>query len=165
MIILLIFISFLLEGYFTTFISLNSLFIPLFTLTSIIILYPFFDIKENFHKYIIISIIFGLLYDIVYTNSVFINTISFTICSVILIFMNHYINSSLILKLGVVTIVIAIYRFISYLLLCIFNYLNFNENILLKGIYSSLIINIIYATILYIISNFISQKLNIRKYE
>jgi len=75
MAILLIFLSFLLEGFFTNLVSLNSIFIPLFTLTSLIMLYPFFDINNNSHKYIIVAIVFGLLYDIVYTNSSFINTI------------------------------------------------------------------------------------------
>lgn len=164
MAIILIVISFLFEGFFTTLISLNSLFIPLFTLTSIIILYPFFDIKENWHKYIIVSIIFGMLYDIVYTNSIFINTISFCLCSILVIIINHYLNPSIIIKLGILLIGIIIHMIVTYLLLCLFNYLPFNENILIKGIYSSFIANIIYGVIIYLLSNLISKKLKVRKY-
>lgn len=164
MAILLIFLSFLLEGFFTNLVSLNSIFIPLFTLTSLIMLYPFFDINNNSHKYIIVAIVFGLLYDIVYTNSSFINTISFSLCSLLIIFINHYLNPSILLKLGILLTIIIIYRIFTYLLLCAFNYLNFSENILIKGIYSSLLVNIIFGLILYFLSNFISKKLNIRKY-
>lgn len=164
MAIIFIIFSFLFEGIFTNLISLNSLLIPLFTLTSLIILYPFFDIKENWHKYIIVSIIFGMLYDIVYTNSIFINTVSFSLCSVIVIIINNYLKPSILIKLGILLINIIIYRIITYLLLCVFNYLKFNENILIKGIYSSIIANIIYGIIIYLLSDWISKKFKIRKY-
>ena len=60
-------------------------------------------------------------------------------------------------------IIIISFKFIAYLLLFIFGFINFNYNILIKGIYSSLILNIIYGLFLYFICDKIDNKLNRRK--
>lgn len=165
MAIVFIIISFLLEGIFTKFINLNSLFIPLFTITSLVILFAYFNNKDKYFSYFITSIIFGFLYDIFYTNSLFINTFAFALNSLVIIFINNYLSPSLLSKIGINIITIVFYRITTYFMLCLYGYINFNENILLKGIYSSIIVNLIYGIILYFICNFCAKKLNIKKYE
>lgn len=140
-------LSFLLEAIVTNIFSLNSLFIPLFTLTSLVIIYPYFNNK--IFSFIITSIILGLLYDITFSSSIFINTIVFGVSSALIIFLYNYVNFSIYSSVLFNTIIIIFYRLISYLILCVIEYLNFNQFLLFKGIYSSLIINILYGLISY----------------
>lgn len=160
--IAIIIISFILEGVLTNIINMNLILLPLFTIVSLVITYPY--IKNNY-KFIIISIIIGLLYDIAYTNSLFINTFTFTLCSLLIIFIDKFIKESFIGRMFINIFMIIIFKTLSYLLLFIFSFIKFDYNILINGIISSLILNIIYGLLLYFICDRISIKLNIRKKE
>ena len=160
--IIAIIISFILEGIFTNLISINSIFLPLFTITSFVITYPYFN-KEKKYLFIITSFIIGVIYDIAYTNSLFINTFTFILCSLLIMLINKYIKENLISKIIINIFITIMFKIISYLLLFTFEFIKFNQNILLKGIYSSLILNIIYGLILYIICDKINRKLKLRK--
>lgn len=160
--IIAIIISFILEGIFTNLISINSIFLPLFTITSFVITYPYFN-KEKKYLFIITSFIIGVIYDIAYTNSLFINTFTFILCSLLIMLINKYIKENLISKIIINIFITIMFKIISYLLLFTFGFIKFNQNILLKGIYSSLILNIIYGLILYIICDKINRKLKLRK--
>lgn len=162
--IIIIILSFILEGIVTNLVSKNSLLLPLFTITSLVITYSYFS-KEKKYIFILTSTIIGIMYDIAFTNSLFINTFTFTLCSLLIILIDNYIPDSFINKIGVNCIMILSFKIISYFLLFIFGYIKFNYNILIHGLYSSLILNIIYGLILYFICDSLSRKLNIRKNE
>ena len=136
--IIIIILSFILEGVFSNLVSLNSILLPLFTITSLVICYPYFNKIKKYH-FIITSIIIGIIYDIAYTNSLFINTFTFTLCSLIIIYLDNYIHDSLINKTIINIILLIFFKVMSYLLLFIFGFIKFNYNILLKGVYSSII--------------------------
>ena len=90
MIYLLLIISLILEASFSNLISNSSILVPLFFLTSLTIVYPYF--KNNNQNFVITCIICGLIYDIIFYNTCFINTITFGLCSAIIIFLYDYIN-------------------------------------------------------------------------
>ena len=163
MIYIVIIFSFLFESVFSNIVNINSFLIPLFLLTSLSIIYPYFK-NKNFN-FVIVSIICGLFYDISFTNSPFINTISFGICSGLIILSYNYVSYSIYSSNFINIINIIIYRVISYLLLCIVDFVNFNESILLEGIYNSLLVNLIYGVILFIIVDLISKIFNIKRVE
>ena len=160
MIYILITLSFLLESVVSNIVPINSFLTPLFVFTSLIILYPYFKNKRL--NYIITFAICGLIYDVCFTDLIFINTICFSICGIISILCYNYfkynIYSSNILNI----LNIIIYRIINYLILIIISYMSFNSFILLKGIYNSIIINIIYGVFIYLIANLISNIFNIK---
>lgn len=160
MIYIILLFSFLLECSFSNILSINSILIPLFLLTSLTIIYPY--LKKEKHNFIIICTILGLLYDISFYNSAFINTISFGVCSIIIIIGYNYLTYNILNANIINLLVIIFYRIISYLLLCLIDYLSFNGLILLKGIYSSLIINILYGIIIYIIIDLVSKIFKIK---
>lgn len=139
-------ISFILDNLISNFINHNSLFYPLFTMLSLIIIYPKFNKKDN--KYYIYSFILGLIYDITVSDTLFLNAFIFLLLSYILnyIFKKIPYNYLSILIISILTIIY--YRLVTYLTLILLNYLNINILILLKSIYSSLILNIIYISIL-----------------
>lgn len=154
-VIILIF-SFLLEASISNVINLSSLFIPLFVITSLVILYPYFKNK----KFIMITIICGLIYDVVFTHTLFINTLSFSLISIFIIFCYNYINYNIISSNIINIVTIIVYQIINYFLLCIIDYVKFNEMYLLKCISSSLILNIIYGIIIYLILKGLNKILN-----
>ncbi len=148
-------ISLLLEAIFSNIVSLNSLLIPLFLITSLVIIYPYFC-KKNIN-FFLVCLVSGFLYDLIFADSLFINTLSFSFAGIIIILGYSYVNYSIYSSNILNIIVIILYRIISYLLLCIIGYTTFNENILLSGVSSSLILNIIYGLILYLVIDMISK--------
>lgn len=149
MIYIIIILSILLESTVSNIISSSSILIPLFLLTSLSILYPCFKNKNQ--NFIITSILCGFIYDIIFTHSLFVNTLSFGLISILIIFCYNYINYNIISSNIINVISIIIYRIISYFLLCILNYVTFNEMSLIKCISSSLILNVIYGIIIYLL--------------
>ena len=152
-------ISFVLDSIISNFISLDSLFFPLFTLMALIIVYPYFN--NNRHKYFGICLITGICYDLIYTNTIIIHgmlflVIGFLITKLNLIISNNYINVAI-----MAIVCIIIYRFLAYGLLLITASTSFDFFSLLKSIYSSLILNVIYVSLSYVITDNISRRLKI----
>lgn len=163
MIYIILIFSFLFETMFTNIVTIDSFLIPLFLLTSLSILYPYF--KKNKLTFFIASVICGFFYDIMVTNSPFINTISFGICSAFIILGYNYMNYNIVNSNFINIIVICIYRIVSYLLLCIIDFVKFNEMSLLEGIYNSLLVNVVYGIIIFIIVSLIAKIFNIKRVE
>lgn len=163
MIYILIIFSFLFESLITNIVNIESFLVPLFLLTSLCILYPFF--KSNNLTFFITSTICGFIYDISFTDTLFINTISFGACSGIIILLYNYFKYNIYSASFINVISIISYRTISYLLLCIIDYINFNHVIFFKGIYNSLLINIIYGIILYLTADILSRLFNIKMHK
>ena len=155
-------VSFIFQGVLSNFINIDtSIFNLLLTIIALIIIYPFFC--KDLGKYLIYAGIYGLLYDLIYTDTLVLYMglfimIAFIISLLNIIFSNNIINIGFISVL-----VIAIYRIISYTILVMINYLPFDMNLLFHSIYSSLLVNILYAVILYFICDRISDKYHIEK--
>ena len=156
-----IIISFVFDSIISNFISLNTLFAPLFTLMSLIIVYPYFNGKHK--NFLITSFFTGVAYDIIYTNTIVIHgllflAIGFIIIRLNVIFSNNYLN---VVIMAIISIII--YRLVSYGLLLITNNISFNWIILLKSIYQSFIINVIYILLAFMITDRISFIFKIKK--
>lgn len=163
MIYLILVFSFLFESIFSNVVSLYSFLNPLFLLITLIFLYPYF--KKNNFNFFIVSIICGLLYDLSFTNSPFINTICFGICSGLIILFYKYMHYNIINSNIINLLIIVLYRLLTLILLLILGIKNFSVNILLNSIYDSLIVNIIYGIIIFIIIDLISKIFNIKRVE
>lgn len=160
MIVLVLLISFILEGIVSNLVPAASLFIPLFSVTALLVIYPLFN--DNKIKYLIYAGSLGLLYDLVYTNTPFINVFTFLLTALVITNLCCFITIN---KLNLILFILFTLLFnqtINYLLLCLFRYHIFNNNTLLEGLYSSLILNVIYSYILYIVIEIINKK---RKYK
>lgn len=162
MIPIVIVLSFFLEIMFSNIVTFSSLFIPLFLIVSLVLMYPYFKSKLYF---IIVCAICGLIYDLGFLNTAFINTLCFTATGLMIMLIHSYMNYNLVSTNIVNIIIIVFYRIISYLLLCLTAYTNFHITTLFRGIYSSLIINIMYGIIVYLLLNLICKRFNIKKNE
>lgn len=161
--IFIIIFSFYLEGVVSLLNNPGSLLVPLFTIISFVLIYPYY--KQNNKQYILTVVATGFFYDIVYTNVLFLNLIIFFIIALIIIKLYDYMNVNILNTISLSIGVIIIYRLLIYLLLFITSYLNFNADILSRSIYSSLIINVIYTIIMYFIITKLAKILKITKME
>lgn len=159
MIIIILLLSFYLEGAISS-ITTNFL-IPLFTLISLIIIYPYlYNLKKDYY---IICFIMGLLYDIAYTDTLFLNAIIFLFIGFIILKINIFFTNNIFNTILMSIIIISIYRIITYVFLGFINYINLDITDLIYSIKDSLIINIIYCIITFKISNYIANKKGIYK--
>lgn len=163
MISLVLIFSFFFEAIFTNIVSVNSIFIPLFLITALVLIYPYFNNKKL--NYLIVSLIIGIFYDIGFSDTIFVNTIGFGILSGIIIICYNYVNYNIYTANIINVIILITYRIITYIILLSINYISFSRYILFKGIYSSIIINIIYGIILYIIIDLLAKIFNKKKVE
>lgn len=155
--------SFLFEGIFSNLVNTDSIFIPLFCLTSLLLIYPYFKKKDI--NYIIVCLILGLFYDIVFSDSAFVNTICFCIIGFLNIICYKYVKYNIYTSNIINLILLITYRIISYIILLSINYITFNSTIFFKGIYSSILINIIYGIMLYYIIELLSKIFNQKRVE
>lgn len=153
MILINIIVSFLLDGIIS---SVNNIFFPLFTLLSLVIIYPYF--KNNYIKYIIYSFTVGLFYDVIYTNTPFFNAGIFLLFGILIYyFFKHFKNNNLnnlLLGIGI----IILYRLFTFLILSFAGYISFSFLNLFDSIYLSLIINLVYLYIFSIINKYFLNK-------
>ncbi len=159
--IITIIVSFILDGIISNFISLDSYLKPLFTVVSLIIIYPFLHNKQN--EYLKIAFITGILYDIIYTNTIFLNAIIFILLAFTIIKINVFITNNFI-NVGFISLfIVIIYKIVNFFILVIIGYLNLNFNVLLNSIIKSLLLNILYTVVAYFITDKIARKNNIYK--
>lgn len=132
----------------------NNLLIPLFFLVSLILIYQEYNI--DFKTYIISLILLGIFYDIVCTNTSYIDAILYVIIGCLnIIYVKNFRNLSIVNGIFL-TSVLAIYQFLLYLFFVVLGLSSFSFYILITLILKSLIINILY----YYLSLFILNKID-----
>lgn len=158
--IIIIIISFLLDGVLTNFLPYLpndlSIFTPLLTVTIIFLIYPFYYKKKK--NYLITIFIVGLLYDLFYTNLLFFNAIIFLLIG----YISSYIYKNFEISYGKIIlytiIIITIYECVTALIIVLFNLVPITPYKVLYKITHSLILNIIYAEGIYFIINRLPKK-------
>lgn len=157
-------ISLLLDALISSFVpisTINNVFVvPMFTIISLIIIYPYYEEKFSFIK---VCILFGLIYDILFTNTLGLNISLFFIIGYIITFMDDILSNTLFSIIIKMLIVILLYDTLTYAILLLMNYMNYGILELFEKLYKSILLNVIYITILYFSTNVIAKKLSIRK--
>lgn len=157
MILIVSIISFLLDGLVSNIVSKNGLFIPLFSLMAIVLIYPYLKKKDLNIYYRYIGII-GLLYDIVYTGDFLLSALIFIGLGMLVHYLSDFFLNNILNTLFIGLVVIIGYRLITYIITILALNTDFSWFILVKGIYSSLIVNILYLILGYVVCKKISKK-------
>lgn len=142
--IILSILSFIFDGIFSLLVEKNSLLLSLFSLTSLIVIYPFI-IKK--HKLIYFALSLGFCYDIIYTQTPLLYTILFVILCLMILSYFRFVPYNIVSSLICTIIIIFMYRIISYTCVILIHDYEFSWNIVFKSFYSSLISNVIYLII------------------
>lgn len=153
--IIILVISFLLEGVISNFVPVNGFLAPLFTLTALIIIYPLFDESFEYYKYAFIT---GLAYDLFYTDTIVFHAIIFTFMAFLITRLNLVLSDNCVNVLIIIAICILVYRVITYGLLILVSSMSFDFLSLVFSILKSLIINLIYSVILFFVVKKIQKK-------
>lgn len=152
--------SLLLDGIITNYLPylINdlSLFTPLLTVVSLFIIYPFYRKKES--KYFATAFIIGIAYDLLYTNLLFFNAVLFLIIALISYSIYKNFELSFIRLIFYVIAIVVSYEVITALIILLFNLTPVTVEKLIYKITHSLILNIIYAEIIYILLKLIPKK-------
>ena len=160
--VIIIAISFCLDGILTNFLPYGvgdlSLFTPLTTLVSIVVVYSLFHDSHSDKKYLITSFVVGFLYDLCYTNLLFFNAILFLLIAYLNKVFDKQFGHSYIKIIIKMFLIIVIYELTTVLCIIILNLVPINIDRILYKISHSLILNLIYAEILYIIVKLIPRK-------
>ena len=153
-------VSILLDGVLTNFLPylVNdlSIFTPLLTVVSIFIIYPLNRKKET--KFFILIFIVGIIYDLLYTNLLFLNGLLFVLIALLskVIYKNFEISY---LKIIIYTIlIIIVYESVYAGILFIYRVVPITFYKLIYKISHTLILNVIYTEILYLIINKLPKK-------
>lgn len=133
-----IFISLILDGIFSKWIN------PLFTPLALIFLY------KNNDRYLY-ALLAGFIYDIAYTDTLFLNAIIFVLLLYLVELIFKKITFNFLNVVLISILIIILYRVSIFLILVVISYIDFNLFNLLYGILYSLI-NIIFVIIYYFIS-------------
>ena len=146
--IMIVIVSFLLEGVVSNFVSINGYFAPLFTLVSLIMICPLFEESINYYKY---AFFFCLAYDLIYTNTIIFHAIIFCFMAFIIMRLNLVLSDNFVNVLIIILLGILFYRVLTYGLLVFINNMHFDFKVLGLGILKSLIINLIYGAVLFVL--------------
>ena len=155
--------SFFFQGYISNYFRYSlmnpSWFSCVYLLVTLVILFPCF---ENQKKYLRLLIIFGLLMDIVYTNTFILNTIIFLaiyfICRAVNYFLPH--NIFTINLLNVMSIII--YYVLTFVILLIIGYDSYSVMSLLHIITHSFLMTVFYGSIMYFILSSLFHRFHIK---
>lgn len=158
-------ISMILDSIISNYINYQitnpSVLTPLFIVVAIPLIYPFFC-KDN-SKYLKFISIFGLIYDLGFTNTLILNMFIFLLLGCIVIFFNNILSTNLLNELVLIVICLLVYNFLNYGILYLINIHNYSLKYLVNIIKSTLILNILYGISAYFILKFISNKLKIKR--
>ena len=132
-------VSFCFDGIISNFIPLHSqLLIPLLTLMSLLIVYPYFNHHED--DYLKVAGVLGLCYDIVFTDTVFLNCVLFLLVALFIRLLNEWFSNN-IFSVGLMAIlVITFARILEYSILSLVGFFAFDWMYLFQGIYSSILL-------------------------
>lgn len=147
-ILLILGISFYMEGLISNFIFLyTKLWNPLLSLVTLVAIYPFFKNKKRYFQ---VCLGYGIFYDLVYTDTLVFHGFLFLCIG----YLAHYLYKLFSLNVAntilLAFISISAYRILSYSLLCLVGNYQFTWMALLHSITSSLVLNIVYMTLLYV---------------
>ena len=157
---LIIAISLIFDGILTNFLPFLvnnlSIFTPLLTLVSLIVIYPFYRKDEN--KYLLIAFITGIIYDLFYTNLIFFNGVLFFVIALINLLIQKNVSLNAINLLFETIGIIIIYESLTGLVLFAYNMVPITFYKVFYKIIHSLLLNIIYTEVVYYIIKIIPKR-------
>jgi cell shape-determining protein MreD len=157
-------ISFIFEGIISNYLNYTitnpTILKTMYTLITLVILSKYFDNKK---KYFLIVFIFGLLYDITYTNTFIFNVILFLSITFITTLIKNIFSDTVISENIINLLAVVLYHLFSFAILQIIGYNIYDFKLLLLIITHSIIMTLIYSTIIYYLSNYLFIKFDVKQ--
>ncbi len=156
--------SFLIQGISSNYLSSGlrnlSLFLTIYPIINLLILTPHF---ENNKKILLLVIVTGILVDTIYTNTFMLNACIFLAVFYVAKYFHFFFPYNL-LTINISSLIsIMLYHIINFLFLSIIRYDNYSIQILLSILSHSILMTIIYTSILYLIIEWLVNKLELKE--
>lgn len=162
--IIYIIISFILENImsniFITTLNNVSPFTTIYTIIALVVIYPYFASDK---KYFLLVIIFGFLFDTIYTSTILLNLTIFLVISLLIKTLNNIISDNIIMTNIISLISVATYHILTFIILNIVTSKSYSIILLGKILTHSIMMTIIYTSISYIIIKYLYSKLSIKQ--
>lgn len=162
--IIYIIISFILENImsniFITTLNNVSTFTTIYTIIALVVIYPYFASDK---KYFLLVIIFGFLFDTIYTSTILLNLTIFLVISLLIKTLNNIISDNIIMTNIISLISVATYHILTFIILNIVTSKSYSIILLGKILTHSIIMTIIYTSISYIIIKYLYSRLSIKQ--
>lgn len=162
-VILYVIFSFMLDSFASNVLSFDlinpSYLKTIYSVVSLVIIYNYFDNKG---KYVIILMILGCFFDIVYTNTFILNIVVFLIVYVVLSLLDYVIPNNIIMINIKSIICLFCYYILTYIILIAVNYNSYSIKLLGMILVRNIIMTVIYTSISYFVMNKIMDMKRIR---
>lgn len=156
--------SFILDNFmsniFPSTLTNISYFTTIYIIISFVVLYPYFNSEK---KYYILLIIFGLLFDILYTGTFIFNMILFLVIGIVIKIFNNLFPENIVTTNLISIISIILYHVISFIILNVVSNISYDFILLINIIIHSIIMTVIYTSICYFGIRYIFNKFNIKQ--
>lgn len=156
-------ISILLDGFmsniFPSTISSISYFMTVYTIIALVIIYPYFN---NYKKYYILVVVFGFIFDLMYTSTLLVNIVIFFAITIVIKIFSNILSDNIIMSNIISLICITFYHILSFIILNLVSYSSYSFSLLGSVILHSIIMTIIYTSISYIIIGSIFNRKKIK---
>ena len=161
--ILIVLFSFFLDGimsncFFSSFFYI-SFFNTIYTIISLVIIINFFT---NYKKYIALTAVIGILFDIVFTNTLALNIFLFPLLGLWIIWLNSKLSNNIVNNVIISQTTIFLYYTVVFFLLKLINYFDYNILLLFKLLINSIMATTFYSIVLTIILKKIDNKFNLK---
>ena len=157
-------LSFILDNFmsniFPSTLTNISYFTTIYIIISFVVLYPYFN---NEKKYYILLIIFGLLFDVLYTGTFIFNMVLFIVIGIVIKLLNNLFPENIITTNVISIISIIVYHVISFIILNLVSSISYDFMLLINILIHSIIMTIIYTTIGYFSIKYMFNKFNIKQ--
>lgn len=157
-------VSCIIQGMMSNFLGYTytnlSLFSTLYILIALLVIRPNF---ENEKKYLVILIVFGIIMDVVYTNTFILNACLFVVVYYFSKFFHFFFPYNLFTINISNLLCILLYHIISFVTLSIFQYDCYTFSVLFKVLTHNIVMTIIYTSIIYSVIQICRIKLDLRE--
>lgn len=157
-------LSFILDNFmsniFPSTLTDISYFTTIYIIISFVIIYPYFS---NEKKYYILLMIFGLLFDVLYTGTFILNIVLFLVIGIFVKILNNVFPENVFTTNIISVIVISLYHILSFIILSLVGSISYDFMLLVNIIIHSVIMTIIYTSISYFGMKYIYSKFNIKQ--
>lgn len=157
---IIIVLSLILDGILTNYLPFMesdlSLFTPLLTVTSLVLIYPLLYKQQK--RYFITIFILGIIYDLFYTNLLFFNGLIFLFLGFVIIKIYQLFGSGYIKVIITIILIIILYELLNVSIFLIFNLVPITLDKITYKISHSILLNLIYGEIIYIVLKLIPKK-------
>lgn len=157
-------LSFILDNFmsniFPSTLSDVSLFSTIYIAIAFVIIYPYFNSDK---KYYLLIVIFGILFDILYTGTFLLNMFIFLILGILIKVLNNVFPENIFTTNLISVMIVGGYHILSFIILSIVGSINYDFMLLIDIILNSIIMTIIYTSVSYFCMKFIYGKFNIKQ--